>query len=57
MTIIKNTQAALAALLIAASPIHAATITVLNTDDPGEGYNDPGAPAQPQRREETTERL
>lgn len=44
MTIIKNIQAALAVLLIAASPIHAATITVINTDDPGEGYNDPGLP-------------
>ena len=44
MTIIKNTQAVLGALLIAASPIHAATITVINTDDPGEGYNDPGPP-------------
>lgn len=44
MTIINTTQAALAALLIAASPIHAATFTVINADGPGEGYNDPGPP-------------
>lgn len=44
MTTINNIQAALTALLIAASPIHAATFTVINADGPGEGYNDPGPP-------------
>lgn len=35
--------AALAALLIAALPLGAATITIVNTDGPGEGFNDPTA--------------